>query len=496
MISEDLANRLKLPIRGNPTTVGTAASEGKVTILGKTRPIKLYLEGIKDIIQIQPYVVKDLAHCINLGQTFLRNYNADMTFRVKTVQLKIKGHTTTLSPANSPITAPSIDTRINKVLGLLKKQGGNPGLPHNDLLDLRVNHIQGDLPGVLRADNKKPVIFAHNRRGVYNQKKIKLVAGCHTVISLNYPRKTHLTRRDNNVLLEPKQDNNFLNRHSLFAHPGVYYRKGGTINILISNQGDEDVVLPPYCKIGNVCEGIEYGPARVNSLNHKPIGDLSPTELIERKEYIISTLKLDENVLLRDNKEAKERLIGIFMRNWDAVAVSEHDYGKTDAMKFHIQLTENAKPVHAKVRPLNPIQEADLKRQLDEWNKGGIIEKSMSPWASALVPCKKKNSDSLRWALDFRKLNELTIKDRFPLNSIDSNLHKLSGSSVFSCLDAIGAFHSLVVAEESRDYTSFVTPFGSYRFVRLPFGLSNAPSAYSRLVQMALDRLPAGFALA
>ena len=144
-------NRLKLPIRGNPTTVGTAASEGKVTILGKTRPIKIYLEEIKDIIQIQPYVVKNLAHCINSGQTFLRNYNADMTFRAKTVQLKIKGHTTTLNPAKSPITSPSIDTRINKVLGLLKKQGGNPGLPHNDLLDLRVNHIQGDLPGVIQG---------------------------------------------------------------------------------------------------------------------------------------------------------------------------------------------------------------------------------------------------------------------------------------------------------------------------------------------------------
>ena len=95
-----------------------------------------------------------------------------MTFRTNSVQLKIKGHTTTLNPANSPITTPSIDTRINKVLGLLKKQCGNPGLPHNDLLDLRVNHIQGDLPGVLRADNKKPVIFAHTQRGVYNQRKL------------------------------------------------------------------------------------------------------------------------------------------------------------------------------------------------------------------------------------------------------------------------------------------------------------------------------------
>ena len=108
--------------------------------------------------------------------------------------------------------------------------------------------------------------------------------------------------------------------------------------------------------------------------------------------------------------------------------------------------------------------------------KRGNNRKKYESMGICCSPCKKKKSDFLRWALDFRKLNELTVKDHFPLNSIDSNLHKLSGSSTFSCLDAIGAFHSLVVAEESRDYTFFVTPFRSYRFVRLPFGLSNAPS--------------------
>jgi hypothetical protein len=223
---------------------------------------------------------------------------------------------------------------------------------------------------------------------------------------------------------------------------------------------------------------------------------LNPDEEQERREYITKHLNLAENPLLKDRILEQEKLIRIFLQNWDAISVSDTDYGRTEAMKFHINLEPGASPVHSRVRPLNPHQQADLKRQLDEWEKGGIIEKSMSPWASALVPCKKKGSTALRWAVDYRRVNELTVKDRFPLNSIDSNLHKLGGSTVFSCLDAIGAFHSLVVDEKSRDITSFVSPFGSYRFVRLPFGLSNAPSAYSRLVQMALDQLPCGFTLA
>ena len=89
----------------------------------------------------------------------------------------------------------------------------------------------------------------------------------------------------------------------------------------------------------------------------------------------------------------------------------------------------------------------------------------------------------------------MTVKDAFPLSHIETNLQKLSGTSIFSTLDSAGAFHTIPVHEEHRDYTAFNTPFGQYRFCRLPFGLANAPSSYSRLVQMALDRLPSGFAL-
>ena len=78
---------------------------------------------------------------------------------------------------------------------------------------------------------------------------------------------------------------------------------------------------------------------------------------------------------------------------------------------------------------------------------------------------------------------------------IEGNLHKLSGSRVFTTLDSCGAFHNLEVEEASRDYTAFATQYGTYRFKRLPFGLANAPAAYSRLVQVALSRLPPGFSM-
>ena len=63
-----------------------------------------------------------------------------------------------------------------------------------------------------------------------------------------------------------------------------------------------------------------------------------------------------------------------------------------------------------------------MRRQIDNWTKAGVIEKSMSPWASALVPVEKKGSDKLRWAVDYRAVNKLTVKDANPLASIETNL--------------------------------------------------------------------------
>ena len=79
----------------------------------------------------------------------------------------------------------------------------------------------------------------------------------------------------------------------------------------------------------------------------------------------------------------------------------------------------------------------------------------------ALVPCKKKGTTKLRWSVDFRNLNHCSTKDSYPIPHVQQNLEKLSGANIFSTLDSAGAFHSLTVAESSRDYTTFVRPSGT-----------------------------------
>jgi hypothetical protein len=245
-------------------------------------------------------------------------------------------------------------------------------------------------------------------------------------------------------------------------------------------------------KIGKIFEsdGLGEDPA-IHVLTHKPTSELKAEDIEERRQFIKTSLNVGEDISTQDRQKLEE----IFLEHFDALSIDEHDFGRTDLLKFHIQVPRDVTPVRAKCRPLNPNQEADLRRQLDEWIAQGVIEPSISPWASALVAVAKKGG-GIRWCIDFRALNAHTVADSFPLPNIDANLHKLGKAKFFTSLDARGAFHSMEVEPGSRDYTTFTSPFGSYRWLRLPFGVRNGPAAYSRLIMMALQSLPPGFTLA
>ena len=501
MISEEFAKLLHLPITGHPKTVGTASTNGSVTILGKTKPFKLFLEGISETVTVHPYVVKSLSHPLNLGQSFLRANNADMSFREKGVQLRIKGSSTMLDTCDSSLTKPTIDVRIKQILDKFKEDGSNPWSEQAEVLDLRINHIdevdnQTPIPGIFYKDRKKAITFSETKLQVLNTQKTYLKAGHTTIVSLQVGKGSTFpaVKKSNDVFLFPRKTNKWLNNKQVFVHPGTYHRENNQVKVHITNFSDQDQYLPKSMHLGTIAEAIHHSNS-INTLDHRPIQQLSQDELMERRAYIIKQLQLEDNRILKQNPEAKEEVIQIFLDGWDAISIHEADYGLTNMMKFHIEVPKGTLPVRDRVRPLNPMQEKDLQRQIDAWLEAKVIEPSNSPWASALVPCKKKGTENYRWAIDYRKLNSVTIKDAFPLSNIENNLQKLAGTSVFSTLDSAGAFHTIPVHEEHRDYTSFNTPMGQYRFCRLPFGLANAPSAYSRLVQMALDRLPPGFAM-
>ena len=115
----------------------------------------------------------------------------------------------------------------------------------------------------------------------------------------------------------------------------------------------------------------------------------------------------------------------------------------------------------------------ELSEQLQELTDRGFIRPSTSPWGAPVLFVKKKDG-SMRMCIDYRGLNKLTIKNRYPLPRIDDLFDQLQGSSVYSKIDLQSGYHQLRVREEDIPKTAFRTRYGHYEFQVMPFGLTNA----------------------
>jgi len=121
--------------------------------------------------------------------------------------------------------------------------------------------------------------------------------------------------------------------------------------------------------------------------------------------------------------------------------------------------------------------------------EAGIIQHSRSSWSFPLVQVPKKflkMNGTRRFCVDFRKLNSITQQDCFPLPRIDDILDRLSASKVFTTIDLKSGYWQVKLSKDSIPKTAFSTPDGHFEFLRLPFGLKNAPAEFSRIMQQVL----------
>ena len=130
----------------------------------------------------------------------------------------------------------------------------------------------------------------------------------------------------------------------------------------------------------------------------------------------------------------------------------------------------------------------EIDNQVKTMLKQGIIEPAQSAWSSNVVMARKKDG-SLRFCVDYRKLNELTVKDTYPLPLIQSCLGEVGKAKWFSTFDLRSGYHQVVMERKDADKTTFITRRGTYRFRVLPFGLCNAPATFQRLMDVAMSGL-------
>ncbi|KAJ0431726.1 putative nucleotidyltransferase, Ribonuclease H [Helianthus annuus] len=150
-------------------------------------------------------------------------------------------------------------------------------------------------------------------------------------------------------------------------------------------------------------------------------------------------------------------------------------------VEFRIDIIPGAAPIARAPYRLAPTEMKELRTQLDELLAKGFIRPSSSPWGAPVLFVKKKDG-SMRLCIDYRELNKVTIKNRYPLPRIDDLFDQLQGASYFSKIDLRSGYHQLRVRDEDVHKTAFRTRYGHYEFLVMPFGLTNAPAAFMDLM--------------
>lgn len=147
--------------------------------------------------------------------------------------------------------------------------------------------------------------------------------------------------------------------------------------------------------------------------------------------------------------------------------------------------TGNARPIKQQPRRIPLHKKEAAREEVERMLNAGIIEPSSSAWSSPIVFVTKKDG-SIRYCIDYRKLNEVSRKDSYTLPRIDDSLDALRGSKWFSCLDLASGYWQVMMDPKDKDKTAFVTTHGFYQFKVMPFGLCNAAATFERLMENVL----------
>ena len=203
--------------------------------------------------------------------------------------------------------------------------------------------------------------------------------------------------------------------------------------------------------------------------------------LQERIQKLLEKLEIDQ-IDLTGQQRAK--LIALIEEYQDIFSMEDLDIGHTTVVEHRIE-TGDAVPIKQRPRRVPPHQQRFVDETTRDLLKKNLIKESTGPWSSPIVLA-RKHDGSFRLCVDYRKLNECTVKSAQPLPRIDDTLGGLAGSCWFSSLDCASGYWQVGVAPEDREKTGFVSGVKQYEWLAMPFGLTGAPATFTRLMNIVL----------
>ncbi|KAL4132497.1 hypothetical protein QTP88_009636 [Uroleucon formosanum] len=232
----------------------------------------------------------------------------------------------------------------------------------------------------------------------------------------------------------------------------------------------------------------------LNKLSHETF-EIVPIKFTQSKEVpknANNRIQLLKENLRCDhmNNEEKESIERLCSEYSDIFFLEGDTLSCTETIQHEIKTSGTSQPVFQRPYRLPYSQKKEIDKQIEQLEQDGIISPSDSPWNAPLLVVPKKTDASgiqkYRVVIDFRKLNEITVGDAFPMPDISTILDQLGKAKYFSCLDMASGYHQIALKPEDKHKTAFSTEKGHFEFNRMCFGLKGAPATFQRSMNRIL----------
>ena len=287
------------------------------------------------------------------------------------------------------------------------------------------------------------------------------------------PGKVHGPVTNEELVLEPDREANSVQQ--IVVIRSVAHMQKGLCPVRICNPTDSEKVVKMGEKLASAVTG------KVIKEDNTETSQLS--ELPEHLRELYDTTCQKENLAPRVQQSFRELLV----KHANLFATSDADLGRTSLVTHDID-TGDAAPIRQPPRRVPFMMQPELDKEMSRMLEQGVVEPGQSPWASPVVLVRKKDG-SIRFCVDYRRLNAVTRFDAYPLPRIDETIESLSGAKFFTTLDMISGYWQVGLTEEARLKSAFTVRGGLYLWNVMPFGLCNAPSTFERLMETVLQGL-------